>query len=196
MFHPYWMLLVPLPKGPHYISTQAEEAGACKKSKVMYPYSCSAEWVTPLKSHLWGPQPPPPLPSQGPEPVSRLPGGSADVALGSCLGPGSRADVTQPRGGGGSPGGRARLLARQDYLLPLRPGSVCLELGRNHWAQLTRVRDSLQFLCVATDSAAASLIPPPLLLEKNGTCMARAVPPVKAGCVKPQPTARHIVRAQ
>lgn len=53
------MLLVPLPKGPHYISTQAEEAGACKKSKVMYPYSCSAEWVTPLKSHLWGPQPPP-----------------------------------------------------------------------------------------------------------------------------------------
>lgn len=79
------------------------------------PYSYLAEWVTPLRSHPSGDRIPPP-PSLS---VSRLPGGSADVALGSCLGPGSRADVTQPRGGGGSPGGRTGLLAKQDYLLPL-----------------------------------------------------------------------------
>ncbi|CAO2593712.1 hypothetical protein LEMLEM_LOCUS7393, partial [Lemmus lemmus] len=54
---------------------------------------------------------------------------------------------------------------------------LCLELGRNHWAQLNRIREA-PALCVATDSAAASLIPPSLLLEHNRTCTERAVPQV------------------
>ena len=55
--------------------------------------------------------------AQGPEPVSRLPRGSADVALGSCLGPGSGADVTAQgrrrlhgEGGQGLLPGETRLL--------------------------------------------------------------------------------------
>lgn len=45
-------------------------------------------------------------------------------------------------------------------------------------AQLNHVREA-PALCVATDSAAASLIPPPVLLENNRTFIERAVPQVE-----------------
>lgn len=113
-----------LPKFPQHVHTRAWETevrrGAPRLPGSRDAVLCCAEWVT-LRAIPSGT--PPPVPhTQGPEPVSRLPGGSADVALGSCLGPGSGADVTQPRGGGGSAGRAGRASGQGDCLLPRGPG--------------------------------------------------------------------------
>lgn len=118
---------------------------------------------------------------QGPEPVSRLPSGSADVALGSCLG------LAGKQGRCHRAQGRRRLhgedgqglLPGETRLLPL--GLAVSGTGAQPLARLTRLQASPQFLCVAADKCYNLSGPlPPLWRNITAPALDECEPQMKA----------------